>query len=114
MFKHIHPATWLLGTLITLSTLDFVCTYVIIEFGGGKELNPIMNYIMLQAGTTWALLWAKWSLFGVVIALYKSNIEFRKKWQSEVMIGASCVANLCYLSVVVYSYHMIWVNDISW
>jgi len=114
MFKYAHPATWLLGTLIILSTLDFACTYVIIEVGGGKELNPIMNYIMQMAGTTWALLWAKWSLFGIVAVLYKFNAEFRKKWQSDVMIGASSVANLCYLSVVVYSYHMIWVNDISW
>jgi len=111
--RTIHPATWLLGILIILSTFDFACTYVIIE-NGGRELNPIMNYIMQAAGTTWALLWAKWSLLSIVVVLYTFNNEFKRKWQSPVMIGAAAVANICYLSVVTYSFHMIWVNDIWW
>jgi len=114
MFKNVHPATWLLATLITLSGLDFACTYVIIEIGGGREINPIMNSVMQSAGTTWALLWYKLGLFGIVVSLYVFNDEFRRKWQSPFMLGVSSIANLCYLSIVIYSYHIIWANDISW
>jgi uncharacterized membrane protein len=86
---------------------DFFTTFLLIEFGGWEEANPIMNYVIQTAGTTWALLGAKIFFFGYMLVFYILNAEFRAGLQTPTMIWVLRGLVMLYAGVVVFSvYHV--------
>ena len=86
---------------------DFLTTYILIEYGGWYEGNPIMNYAIEASGTTWGLLFAKLFFFSFFLSFYIFNAEFREKMQKPSMILLMRGITVLYAMVVFYSvYHV--------
>ena len=86
---------------------DFFTTYTLIEYGNWGEGNPIMNYAIQAAGTTWGLLWAKIFCASALYGFYLFNQEFREKMQTTTMVWVLRSLVILYAIIVTYSvYHI--------
>lgn len=86
---------------------DFFTTYTLIEYGDWSEGNPVMDYAIQTAGTTWGLLWAKFFFASILYGFYFFNQEFREKMQQPAMVWVLRSLVVMYVIIVTYSiYHI--------
>lgn len=59
--------------LIALQAIDAYTTIVVIK-NGGRELNPILNYIFLRINFIWALIIIKLFISSIIVYFYRGGL----------------------------------------
>ena len=83
----------LVGFFCLLQVADAVTTYTVLD-QGGRELNPVMRYVMDKMGMVPGLIVAKLALIIVVLVAFNLNVF-------STVFGFICLCVVCSLFVAV-------------
>jgi len=92
----------LVTILVILNLLDFVTTFIAIEYLDVSEANPILAYLMEVTGTIWVILWYKIVVIGGFLTLPYIFIRgFYERFQKRDVQTAFIILNIFYMAVVI-------------
>jgi len=87
--------------LIILNIVDFITTYVGINYYGRTEQNPVMSTAILWMGTVWAVLIVKAIVFGGVYYRYYYTTTGQELWSQKRTVWMLVIFNVLFAGVVI-------------
>jgi len=94
----------MIGAIVVLNLLDFVTTYIILEKMDGREVNPVLVYLMDITNTIWVILVVK--LIGLS---WVCGIAYRR-WalcQRPLVFWTMLAVTIIYMIVVLWNSYVI-------
>jgi hypothetical protein len=97
--------------LLILNIYDVLTTFIILEHGG-KEMNPMLNWLIINCGTCIGLFLPKLIAISFLTCITIWIIDQQINLRQKIVIHVSYILAICFNSYVMYNYNYVFIKVI--